>query len=156
MSDKEGALVEFVNLPDAGKVSLGVDVSALGPHVRVGTYHELMAQKPKKTTVGGIAPAPPAEKKTSVTAMRPAQAAVARPAQKTSSRRGGLGFKRGGFGGAARAAEGEDKTMVDADAPAGKAKSNADFRALFEQSKQAGDDGEQATGNGEQEKEMEG
>lgn len=152
ISDKEGALVEYVNLNDAGKVGLSVDISALGPNVRVGTYQELMAHKPKKSTAGAApGPPPPAKEKTSITTMRPAQAAVARPAQKGPARRGGLGFKRGGFGGAGKSVEGEDKTMTEADAPAPKVKSNADFRTLFEQSKEpaataAANDGEQGVG----------
>ncbi|KAL1310623.1 hypothetical protein AAFC00_000895 [Neodothiora populina] len=139
--ERNGALVEFVNLQDAGKVGMGIDCSPLGPDVRVGDASELTTAK-KGKSVGGGSSKP-------VTAMRPAQASVARPGRKSGvmrGGRGGLGFRRGGGGvglgsrplAAASAGEEGDKAMTDAAeaAPAVK-KGNSDFRALFEKSRES-------------------
>ena len=102
--DKAGAIVEFVDLHDAGKVGMGVKCTSLGSDARIGTVDELLGKR---------------------TALRPAQASVSRPAQRGgAARRGGLGFKRGGAAGIGSGAS----------APQG-AKSNADFKALFNKSK---------------------
>lgn len=96
--DQEGALVEFVNLADAGKVGMGIDCSTLGTDTKVGTYAELNGRKPKAAKTGGAAAMTArAASKPNSTIMRPAQTGVSRPTQKVG-RRGGLGFKRGGFG----------------------------------------------------------
>ena len=129
--DKSGAMIEFVNLQDAGKVGMGVDCSTLGPEVRIGTVEDLLyGKKAKPAFTQNPKPA---------TSLRPAQAGISRPAQKSGQgRRGGLGFKRGGFSsnsGSARSPEGEDKTMTVIGET--KAKSNDDFRALFNKAKQA-------------------
>lgn len=131
--DRNGAMIEFVNLQDAGKVSMGLDCSALGPDVRVGGVAELMASKQvdtgKHMNNTGALPKPAAP-----VAMRPAQASVSRPKQ-AGSRRGGLGFKRGGLGSSAsRPADGGDERMDEGGS--GAKKGNADFRALFEKSRE--------------------
>ncbi|THV81475.1 hypothetical protein D6D29_05356 [Aureobasidium pullulans] len=129
--DKSGAMIEFVNLQDAGKVGMGVDCSTLGPEVRIGTVEDLLYGKKAKPAF--------AQNPKPATSLRPAQAGISRPAQKSGQgRRGGLGFKRGGFSsssGSARSPEGEDKTMTGTGET--KAKSNDDFRALFNKAKQA-------------------
>ncbi|KAG9568734.1 hypothetical protein KCU97_g16260, partial [Aureobasidium melanogenum] len=129
--DKEGAMVEFVNLQDAGKVSLGVDCSPLGPEVRIGTVEELLYKSKTK----------PASDQTSkpVTSFKPAQAGISRPAQRSGpARRGGLGFKRGGgfSASSAKSPEGEDKVMSGTGETDTKPKSNNDFRALFNKGKE--------------------
>ena len=127
MRDRGGALIEFVNLQDAGKVGLGIDCSSLGPDVRVGTKAELFAKDGNKNTQASLSAVKPA------TAMRPAQATVSRPKQ-TGGRRGGLGFKRGGLGASAsRQPAGGDAEMEDRGQ--GEKKANSDFRALFEKSR---------------------
>ena len=140
--DREGALVEFVNLQDAGKVGMGIDCSALGPGVRVGTAKDLLIgdRNPKAKIASSGSAATPAPKiggafGAPLAAMRPAQASVSRPKQ-LGGRRGGLGFKRGGLGaaGASRPAADGDSKMEDADS--GAKKGNSDFRALFEKSRE--------------------
>ncbi|KAF2224134.1 hypothetical protein BDZ85DRAFT_196080 [Elsinoe ampelina] len=108
--DKGGALVEFVNVADAGKVSMNVDASSLGPECKVGEVATLLA--------GGKKNAGATEKKNGL-GMRPAS--VSRPGQNggRGGRRGGLGFKRGGAGVEGKEQEGE------------KGKSNSDFREMF-------------------------
>jgi hypothetical protein len=134
--DKAGAMVEFVNLQDAGKVSMGIDCSSLGPEVRIGTVEELI-YKSKARSASDQPPKP-------VTSFKPAQAGISRPAQRGGQgRRGGLGFKRGGgfsassTSGAAKSSEGEDKAMTGTGETEVKAKSNNDFRALFNKGKEA-------------------
>lgn len=125
---KHGALVEFVNLQDAGKVGLGIDCSALGPDVRVGEASEML---------GGRNKAAPAFVPQGA-AMKPVQAGLARPKQ-SGGRRGGLGFKRGGaaFGGARGLVEGV-KEKEGGEEVSKEKKGNADFRALFEKSREDG------------------
>ena len=143
--DREGALVEFVNLQDAGKVGMGIDCSALGPDVRIGTAKEMLLgdrkAKAKGPTSGSSTAAAKASIKPAFGAppMRPAQASVARPAQR-GGRRGGLGLKRGGLGvGASRAKEtdAEGDAKMDEGSESGQKKGNAEFRALFEKSRES-------------------
>jgi len=131
--DKAGAMVEFVNLQDAGKVSMGIDCSPLGPNVRIGTVEDLLYRS-KAKPASDQAPKP-------VTSFKPAQAGISRPAQRSGQgRRGGLGFKRGGgfsaSSSSAKSPEGEDKAMTGIGETETKAKSNNDFRALFNKSKE--------------------
>lgn len=129
--DRNGAMVEFVNLQDAGKVGLGVDCSALGSNVSIGQVSELFGDKEKKN---GAAP-----KFSVAPVMRPAQASVARPGQPgRRGGRGGLGFKRGGVGsGASRPTFTDDGNKMDEAEDGGAAKKgNAEFRALFEKSRE--------------------
>ncbi|KAH0288619.1 hypothetical protein M436DRAFT_60698 [Aureobasidium namibiae CBS 147.97] len=134
--DKAGAMIEFVNLQDAAKVSMGVDCSPLGPDVHIDTVEELLYQ----TKAKAASKQPPKP----VTSFKPAQAGISRPAQRGGQgRRGGLGFKRGGGfsassgSGAAKSSEGEDKVMTGTGETETKAKSNNDFRALFNKGKEA-------------------
>lgn len=137
--DKDGALVEFVNLEDAGRIGMtGLDCSGLGPDCRIGQASELMGRKQsgrggKNAATDKIPFAPP---------LRPSRMGAVRPQQR-GAKRGGLGFRRGGFGGGGASKNGEDAAMsndVDAAAVAigpappatnGRAKSNADFKAMF-------------------------
>ncbi|KAI5258677.1 hypothetical protein E4T42_00615 [Aureobasidium subglaciale] len=130
--DKAGAMIEFVNLQDAAKVSMGVDCSPLGPEVRIGTVEQLLYKSKAKDPVE---PKP-------ATSFKPAQAGISRPVQRGGQgRRGGLGFKRGGLSagsGVAKSSEGgQDKTMSGTDETEAKVKSNDDFRALFNKGKEA-------------------
>lgn len=125
--DRNAAIVEFADMKVAFSVRAGVDVSALGENVKTGEVAEIFA-KIKKNQDGPAVPA------VGFGGMRPA--AVARPGQQRGGRRGGLGYKRGGFGGVgaakssgAPAAEGE----TNGSAPA---RSNADFKAMFEKSRE--------------------
>lgn len=118
-----GAIVEFQNGQDAFKVRQGVDCSALGPDVKTGDVGDLLAKVKKRQ----------AETPTSSSGAGSILAphSIARPGQR-GGRRGGLGFKRGGgFGvGATKSAE------------EGNGKSNADFRVMFEKSKESKEDEE--------------
>jgi RNA recognition motif-containing protein len=134
--DKAGAMVEFVNLQDAGKVSMGIDCTSLGPNVRIGTVEDLLYRSKAKHASDQTAKP--------VTSFKPAQAGISRPAQRSGQgRRGGLGFKRGGGfsagsnSGGAKSPEGEDKAMTGTGEAETKAKSNNDFRALFNKGKEA-------------------
>ncbi|PNS18104.1 hypothetical protein CAC42_4063 [Sphaceloma murrayae] len=140
--DKGGAMVEFVNMVDAGKVGLGADTSSLGQGCKIGEVGELLARKKggggggstassilkvpgetgtadKDMQEGATSKAAPAK---SATIFKPAM--VSRPGQgKRGGRRGGLGFQRGGFG-----AQGRNEEKA---AESGERKSNADFRDMF-------------------------
>lgn len=131
--DRAAAMAEFVNLQDAGKVSLGIDCSALGPNVRIGEPSEIFAKD--KKPANAAAPAAPVPKVAGAPVMRPAQASVSRPGQSgRRGGRGGLGFKRGGGFGASKPAEDADK--MDEGEDGGAKKGNAEFRALFEKSRE--------------------
>lgn len=122
-----GAIVEFRTVQDAFNVRQGVDVSSLGPEARTGDVADLLGKK-KSAGGGGGGGA-------GGLGMRPA--AVARPGQGRGGRRGGLGFKRGGgFGGGARS--GEEKQEGNTSQGSGGARSNADFRAMFEAGRSSG------------------
>jgi RNA recognition motif-containing protein len=138
--DKGGAIVEFVNIKDAGKIGMGIDCSSLGPETRIGGVDELLHKRGVKPA---FAPAPKP-----ITSLRPAQAGLSRPAQRGGggggggqARRGGLGFRRGGAVAAAAAATStadggaQDQAMGESGETSAKAKSNDDFRALFTKSK---------------------
>ena len=124
--ERNGAIVEFADIKDAFKVRGGVDCSALGADTRTGDVGELLSGKTKaqqKATNGTPSAA-------SGLAMRPPP--IARPGQR-GGRRGGLGFKRGGGFGAGRSQQTEISTNADSTAGG---RSNADFKAMFEKSKE--------------------
>lgn len=124
--DKQGALIEFVSLEDAGRAGLQTDLSALGPDCKVDTPAALMQPPPKKvpsnngTSTNGP---PPASGAGQGKLMRPAT--VSRPAQRPvglstrGGRKPGLGVKR------------NTAAATDVGDAGGAAKSNADFRAIF-------------------------
>jgi RNA recognition motif-containing protein len=115
-----GAIVEFATVQDAFNVRQGVDCSSLGPDVRTGDVADLLAKAKRRQ--GEAAPAK------STNTMAPPS--LTRPAQR-GGRRGGLGFKRGGATGSGRG-NGE----VEGSSGGG-AKSNADFRSMFQKGKES-------------------
>lgn len=129
--EQDAAIVEFADIKVAFDVRGGIDCSALGENVRTGDVAEIFA-KGKKKQDGTAVPA------AGFGGMRPA--AVARPNQQRGGRRGGLGFKRGGFGGVGSTAAKSDNSQATAksntNGAAGSARSNADFKAMFEKSRQ--------------------
>jgi RNA recognition motif-containing protein len=126
--EQDAAIVEFADIKVAFNVRGGVDCSSLGEKVRTGDVAEIFA-KGKKTQDGSAAPG------TGFGGLRPA--AVSRPGQQRGGRRGGLGFKRGGFGGGGATAAKNDASNTESGTNgAGSARSNADFKAMFEQSRQ--------------------
>jgi hypothetical protein len=128
--EQDAAIVEFADIKVAFNVRGGVNCSALGEKVRTGDVAEIFA-KGKKTQDGSAAAAPA----TGFGGLRPA--AVSRPGQQRGGRRGGLGFKRGGFGGVGSGTAKTDASSTEGGANgAGAARSNADFKAMFEKSRQ--------------------
>lgn len=122
--DKGGAIVEFVDMKDAGKAGMmGGEAGKLGEGCRVGEVAELLARGKKGASTGGGEGSAGADGKGKEgLKIRPAM--VSRPGQSRGGRggrRGGLGFKRGGASVEGRTDEGEGE---------GK-KSNADFREMF-------------------------
>ena len=128
--DKGGAIVEFADIKNAFNVRQGVNCSALGPDVKTGDVADLLAKAKKQKGAQSLAPTPA----DSSTSMRPPP--IVRPSQR-GGRRGGLGFKRGGSGlGSGRSGVDNDAEGAAKSASGGK-KGNADFRSMFEKSKEA-------------------
>ncbi|TKA60798.1 hypothetical protein B0A55_13717 [Friedmanniomyces simplex] len=123
-----GAIVEFANVKDAFNVRQGVECKGLGDGVKTGDVADLLKKvKGRQAESGGAAPGGGGGG-----TLRPN--AVSRPGQQRGGgRRGGLGFKRGGGYGAAVKMEGGEAEAAGGGNGAGK--SNADFRAMLEQSK---------------------
>ncbi len=117
--ERGGAIVEFANIQDAFNVRQGVECSPLGPEVKTGDVADLLAKGKKRqdgpaTGLGSVGMAPPR---------------IARPGQ-GGGKRGGLGFKRGGAAGSGKVGgDGEEGGK-------GGAKSNADFRSMFQKAKE--------------------
>jgi len=136
--DKEGAIVEFASLEDAGKLGMmGLDCSSLGSECRIGTVAELLGRKsrasgpPAKSEGNGTIP------KASTTALRPSQVGIPR-IQQRGGKRGGLGFKRGGSANVGKTFKKQDEDTEMANDGGSSAtvngqvkKSNADFRAMI-------------------------
>nr|OQO23622.1 hypothetical protein B0A51_10008 [Rachicladosporium sp. CCFEE 5018] len=119
--DQNAAIVEFADIKAAFNVRAGVDCSALGAEVRTGDVAEIFAKGRKgpatsagASTFGGMKPN-----------------TVARPGQQRGSRRGGLGFRRGGGAPSSEPHDGQS-----AHEKATPAKSNAAFKAMFEKSRE--------------------
>jgi RNA recognition motif-containing protein len=130
--EQDAAIVEFADIKVAFNVRGGVNCSALGEKVRTGDVAEIFAKG--KKAQDGAAPAAPT---TGFGGLRPA--AVSRPGQQRGGRRGGLGFKRGGFGGVGATTAESDSASAENKtdgAGAGSARSNADFKVMFEKSRQ--------------------
>ena len=125
--DRNAAIVEFADMKAAFSVRAGVDVSALGEGVKTGEVAVIFA-KVKKNQDGPAVPA------VGFGGMRPA--AVARPGQQRGGRRGGLGYKRGGFGGVGAAKSSGAPADGETNGAAAPARSNADFKAMFEKSRE--------------------
>ncbi|KAL6721456.1 Splicing factor [Lecanora helva] len=135
--DHQGVLVEYKDEGSAGKASLGLEGQEIAPgrQIGVGTVDDLKRQKGEhrsdRIVVG-------AAKKDATKLQGPTL--VRRPNQPGARRggKGGLGFKRSGVGlsgdramkdgeGGEAAVNGEDESLAEK----GKAKSNADFKAMF-------------------------
>ena len=135
--DHQGAIVEYRDVNDAGRASLDLEGKEIAPgrQIKVGRVEEMLRQAPERKTdkiqFGK-------EKGIKGTKTMMPVGPIKRPTQPGTGRRGGLGTKRGAFGGGskqgpaggAQDANGEKKTQ-----PAGPAKSNSDFRAMLEQSR---------------------
>ncbi|PGG98175.1 hypothetical protein GX51_06963 [Blastomyces parvus] len=158
--DHQGAIVEFLDVSDAGRASLGLDGYEIAPgrQIRVGSVGEMLKmpaekkvdrilvgkerervekreKKRERDTVAVPAPGPAGKKK--VVMMKQPAAPIRRPGQPGSGvgsgRRGGLGVKRGG--GSVGSATTTAAAAATGQQPAPAKKSNDDFRAMLESSK---------------------
>lgn len=145
--DHQGAIVEFKAVQDAGKAALGLEglEIASGRKIGVGSVNEMLKQKAEWRT-DRISVAPKKDKSGNALTLPPT-APVRRPNQPGARRggKGGLGVKGGGVGlsgsrgtqdgAGAAAGDGRISSGANDDESAGgqeaKAKSNADFRAMF-------------------------
>lgn len=133
----QGAIIEYRNEASVGKASLALEGHEIAPErrIRVGTVDEMNQHKAEyrsdRIPVGAAA-------KTSNTQLQ-GPAPIRRPGQPGTRRggKGGLGIKRGGVGlsGPRARNDGEGKDVEISGTgdgeERGKAKSNADFKAIF-------------------------
>lgn len=138
----QGAIIEYKSEASVGKASLALEGHEIAPErkIRVGTVSEMNQQKAEyrsdRVLVGTAA-------KTNAQLQGPAP--VRRPGQPGTRRggKGGLGIKRGGVAlSGSRAMNGGDGKNAEMNEPRegeekGKAKSNADFKAMFLKKDQA-------------------
>lgn len=145
--DHRGAIVEFKDVQDAGKAALGLDGHEITPgrKIEIGTVAAMLKQTPETRTdriVTGSGKVPKEKGKdesAGKTSMLQPNLPVRRPNQLGPRRggRGGLGLRRGGLGSSGTRAHdggGEEAKAAETDGKAedqGKAKSNADFKAMF-------------------------
>lgn len=140
--DHQGATLEYVDAASAGRASLGLEGYQLEPNrkLRVGTTTEMFQEKAefKSNRIGGL------KKKENPSALQNSMP-IRRPTQPSARRggRGGLGVKKGGVGlsGGRATNHGvrDDAAAIDTEAiqdegemeATTKAKSNADFKAMF-------------------------
>lgn len=133
----QGAIIEYKNEASVGKASLALEGHEIAPErkIRVGTVSEMNQQKAEYRS--DRIPVGAAAKITNAQLQGPAP--IRRPGQPGTRRggKGGLGIKRGGVGlsgsRATKDGEGKDAEMdgtVEGEEK-GKAKSNADFKAMF-------------------------
>ena len=139
----QGAIIEYKKESSVGKASLALEGHEIAPErrIRIGTVSELNQQKAEyhsdRIKVGAAA------KTTSAQLQGPAP--IRRPGQPGTRRggKGGLGIKRGGVGlsGSRATNDGESKDAemngTEEGEGKGKAKSNADFKAMLLQKDRA-------------------
>ena len=138
--DHQGVILEYKDVASVGKASLALEGQeiASGRRIGVGTVNEMKQQKGEYRS-DRIAVNAVAAKKEATKLQDPAP--VRRPNQSGARRggKGGLGVKRGGMGlsgeRAKKDVEGKDVVKNNEDGgpgeDQGKAKSNADFKAMF-------------------------
>ena len=148
--DHQGAIIEFADVATVGKAALGLEGAEIaeGRRITVGSVAELMKEKGEvrrdRLPVGQ-------PKKEAETKPIQSSGVIRRPVQTAGRRggKGGLGLKKsgGGLGGPRAAGDGTATTtpttngeagsaadgdvVMGATAETGKAKSNADFKAMF-------------------------
>ncbi len=143
--DHRGAIVEFKDVNDAGKAALGLDGHeiTLGRKLSIGTVAEMLKQEPETkvdriSADGGKGKKKQAEQRQTATTLQPT-GPIKRPTQPGTRRggRGGLGLKRGGVGlSSSRVGFNAGQDVKDVEMNGNtegqvKAKSNADFKAMF-------------------------
>lgn len=128
--DHQGVILEYKDVASAGKASLGLGGQEIAPGraIGVGSVYDMKQQKAEyrsdKIAVG-------AAKKEAARLQGPAP--IRRPNQPNAKRggrggRGGLGFKKASKEAAEPSANGKGGGALEQ----GKAKSNADFKAMFQ------------------------
>ena len=147
--DHQGAIIEFKDVADAGRASLGLNGHEIipGRKIGIGDVTELLKLKDEKRTdrIGsGVG-----SKKEAASQDLQSGLPIRRPHQATRGRRGGLGFKREGTDRVGQG-DGKDRASVEksdngqalkekdedgrdqkSEEKEGRQKSNADFKALF-------------------------
>ncbi|CAF9932332.1 MAG: Splicing factor [Alectoria fallacina] len=133
----QGAIIEYKNEASVGKASLALEGHEIASErqIRVGTFSDMNQQKAEYRS--DRIPVGAAAKTTNAQLQGPAP--IRRPGQPGTRRggKGGLGIKRGGVGlsGSRAMTDGEGKDAetkgTGEGEETGKAKSNADFKALF-------------------------
>lgn len=136
--DREGAIVEFVDVKAAGKASLELERHEIAPgrRIRVGTASDVL-RKAGPLGIGGGGNGGGAKSKTTSGPLMPQVGApVKRPTQpgvRGVGRRGGLGFKRGGSAAPDRSDAQQTAPTTEGGATEQKPqKSNDDFRAMIQ------------------------
>ncbi|KAL1968177.1 hypothetical protein VTN77DRAFT_2012 [Rasamsonia byssochlamydoides] len=130
--DRQGAIVEFADVNDAGRASLELEGHEIAPgrKIHVGSVNEMLKQSAERK-VDRIQIGKQKDQKTTVM-LQPA-GPIRRPAQPGSGRRGGLGVKRGG--GLATISTHRDERSETAGTPVEgekTKKSNEYFRAMIQ------------------------
>jgi hypothetical protein len=137
--DHRGAIVEFSDVNDAGKASLGLEGHEISPgrRIHVGSVNEMLRHSAEHKV--DRQPAGRATTKTTPSVLQPG-GPIKRPTQpgaRGSGRRGGLGLKRGGGVAAVqRREQHHDHQATEASGSDSQAqpakKSNDDFRAMIQ------------------------
>jgi hypothetical protein len=134
--DHQGAIVEYVDVHDAGKASLALEGKEIAPGrpLHIGSVDEMLKLQAEKKT----------DRITSIKQEKPKPSLqpagpIKRPQQPGArgGRRGGLGLKRAPAAPTSGAASEKDKMDTSADGKGGESvpskKSNDDFRAMLGQ-----------------------
>lgn len=131
----QGAILEYRDQTSVGKAALGLEGHEIAPGrlIITGTVQEMNHHKAEyrsdKIAVGAAANSTSASLQSSAPIRRPNQPGARRGG------RGGLGMKRGGVGLSGDRAKGDGEMngtgTGDGQEEQGKAKSNADFKAMF-------------------------
>ncbi|KAK2797428.1 Splicing factor [Onygenales sp. PD_10] len=127
--DHQGAIVEFLDINDAGKASLGLEGREIVPgrRVRVGAVSEMLKQ-PSEHKTDRIQVGKQKGKSTVAAGQMMVQPGpIKRPTQPGSGRRGGLGVKRGGAVASSMPREKKSEEPASGQVK----KSNDDFRAML-------------------------
>ncbi|CAG7947863.1 unnamed protein product [Penicillium nalgiovense] len=132
--EHQGAIVEFVDVHDAGKASLALEGKEIAPGrpLHIGTVREMMSLQPEVKRDRGQPVKH--ENKTKKTNLQPT-APIRRP-QQPGARRGGLGMKRQTAPSDQKqsaANPASDKMDTTPDGESKPKKSNDDFRAMLQQ-----------------------
>ncbi|KAJ5566166.1 RNA-processing protein HAT helix [Penicillium sp. DV-2018c] len=129
--DHQGAIVEFVNVQDAGKATMALEGKEITPGrpLHIGSVREMLAVEPevKSTRITSVKQEDKPKKTTTLQPTGP----IKRPQQPRKGGKGGLGVKRQTAPQTSSAAS-DDKMDTTADGTSKPTKSNDDFRAMLQ------------------------